>query len=487
MANAPVRVRYAPSPTGEPHVGNMRTALFNWLFARHHGGSFILRIEDTDVTRKVEGAIDTILEGLRWLGLDCDEGPQVGGKYGPYLQSERLHIYQPIVKKLVDEDKAYYCYCSPDRLETMRQEQQRRKLPPRYDRRCRDISEAKRAEAVSKGIIPVIRFKTPLSGKTSFHDLIRGDVEFDNATLDDFVMLKSDGYPTYHLANVIDDHLMEISHVMRAEEWLPSTPRHCLLYEALGYEKPLFAHLPMILGPDRSKLSKRHGATSLLQYKKDGYLPEAMVNFMVLLGWSLDDKTELLTREEIIKHFSMERIGKTGAIFNIEKLNWMNGVYMRKLPVTELVRRTTAYWKENPPSFPLPDEEYLARVIPLEQDRARTLGEIAGLTEFFFRDDIQYDPSLLIQKGMTQEGTLDALKHALSAIEILPVFDSDPLEQALRPLAERLKLTTGQLFGSLRVATTCRTAAPPLFQTMAALRRERCIDRIQKAIQLLEA
>ena len=486
-----IRVRYAPSPTGEPHVGNIRTALFNWLFARRHGGKFVLRIEDTDVARTVPGALDAVLAGLRWLGLDWDEGPEVGGPYGPYLQSERLHIYQPIARRLVEEGKGYYCYCSPQRLEEMRKDQMRRKEPPRYDRRCRDLSPAGQAEQ-EKGAVPVIRFMTPVSGETRFHDLIRGEVAFENSTLDDFVLLKSDGYPTYHLANVIDDHLMEISHVMRAEEWLPSTPRHLLLYQALGYEPPLFAHLPMILGPDRSKLSKRHGATSILEYENKGYLPEAIVNFMVLLGWSLDDRTELFTSEELIRSFSLERVGKTGAIFNIEKLDWMNGVYIRQLPVSELVRRTFVYWKENPPSFSLPDNDYLLKVMPMVQDRARMLEDMAGsankvgLTNFFFTEELAYDPTLLVQKGMTLESTREALKQSLASLEGLPNFDTAPLEQALRPLAEELGLKTGQLFGALRVATTGRTAAPPLFETMAALGGERCLVRIKKALALLE-
>ncbi len=279
-----VRVRYAPSPTGLPHVGNIRTALFNWLFARHSGGSFIVRIEDTDVNRKVEGAVEAILDGLRWLGIDWDEGPEVGGEYGPYFQSQRLDIYQKAAQLLVTEGHAYPCYCSAQRLEQMRAEQTRRKQPPGYDRRCRSLSQEERAKFEAQGIIPVIRFKIPLEGQTRFNDLIKGEVVFDNSTLDDFVLLKSDGYPTYHLANVADDHLMKITHVLRADEWLSSTPRHMLLYNALGYQPPLFAHLPMILGTDRSKLSKRHGATAITEYRDLGYLPQAMMNFLALLG-----------------------------------------------------------------------------------------------------------------------------------------------------------------------------------------------------------
>lgn len=338
-----VRVRFAPSPTGYPHVGNIRTALFNWLFARHHGGSFIVRIEDTDVTRKIEGAVEAILNGLRWLGLDWDEGPEVGGEYGPYFQSQRLELYREAAERLVSQDNAYYCYCSPQRLEEMRAEQIRRKQPPGYDRRCRYLGAEERRQREAEGITPVVRFKTPLEGQTKFNDLIWGEVVFDNSTIDDFVLLKSDGYPTYHLANVVDDHLMEISHVLRAEEWLASTPRHLLLYQALGFAPPQFAHLPMILGADRTKLSKRHGAVSITDYYEQGYLPEAMVNFLALLGWSLDDKTEILSRQELINNFSLERVSRTAAIFNQDKLNWMNGVYIRSLSLEDFTQRSLPF------------------------------------------------------------------------------------------------------------------------------------------------
>ena len=327
----PVRVRYAPSPTGFPHVGNIRTALFNWLWARHTGGKFIVRIEDTDVARTVPGSVESILDSLRWLGIDWDEGPEVGGDHGPYFQSQRLPVYQEIAERLVKEDKAYYCYCSSERLTAMREEQQKQKLPPGYDRHCRCLAGEGPLQLTAQGIKPVVRFKTPLDGQTRFQDLLRGEVVFENSTIDDFVMLKSDGYPTYQMANVIDDHLMEISHVLRGDEWLSSTPRHILLYNALGYQLPVFAHMPLILGPDRSKLSKRHGAATLTEYREQGYLPETMLNFLALLGWSLDEKTELFTRQQLIDNFSLERISRTAAIFNKEKMDWMNGVYLRGL------------------------------------------------------------------------------------------------------------------------------------------------------------
>jgi len=486
MTNS-VRVRYAPSPTGYPHVGNIRTALFNWLFARHYGGSFIVRIEDTDVARTVKGAVEAILNGLRWLGLDWDEGPEVGGKYGPYVQSQRLELYHEAAQRLISQGNAYYCYCSSQRLEEMRAEQAKRKQPPGYDRRCRDLSLEERRRKEAEGITPVVRFKTPLEGQTRFNDLIRGEVVFENSTIDDFVLLKSDGYPTYHLANVVDDHLMEITHVLRAEEWLSSTPRHLMLYQALGFEPPQFAHLPMILGTDRSKLSKRHGAVSITEYHEQGYLPEAMVNFLSLLGWSLDDKTEVLSRQQLIDGFSLERVSRTAAIFNKDKLDWMNGVYIRSLTLEDFTQRALPFLDSNLPlevKRPL-SIDYVRQIMPLIQERARTLAEVAGLTDFLFVDELDYDARLLIVKDMSRESATKALEISQQRLMQFEVFDAESLEAVLRPLAEELGLKAGQLFGALRVAVTGRTAAPPLFQTMAVLGKERCLKRIETALDRL--
>ena len=483
MTNS-VRVRFAPSPTGYPHVGNIRTALFNWLFARHYGGSFIVRIEDTDVARKVEDALEAILDGLRWLGLDWDEGPEVGGKYGPYFQSQRLELYRQTAERLVSQGNAYYCYCSPQRLKEMRAEQVRHKQPLGYDRHCRHLSEEERSAKEKEGITPVVRFQTPLTGQTGLNDLIRGQVVFDNNTLDDFVLLKSDGYPTYHLASVVDDHLMEISHVLRAEEWLSSTPRHLLLYQALEFEPPQFAHLPMILGADRAKLSKRHGASSITEYREQGYLPEVMVNFMALLGWSLDDRTEILSRQELIDNFSLERVSQTAAIFNHEKLYWMNGVSLRELSHEELLRKIMPFLESGLPKEvkrPI-SKEYVSRIVPLIRERINTLAEAATYADFFFLDELEYDASLLMGKKMTTETTLKALKAAQEKLSLLESFNHDSLEGTLRPLAEELGLNAGQLFSPLRVATTGRTAAPPLFETMVVLGKERCLERVRVAM-----
>lgn len=479
-----VRTRFAPSPTGFPHVGNIRTALFAWLFARHNGGSFIVRIEDTDVARTVEGAVGAILSSLRWLGLDWDEGPEVGGKYGPYFQSQRLDKYHEVAQQLISQGDAYYCYCSPQRLAEMRAEQVRHKQSPGYDRHCRELSQEERSRKEAEGIIPVVRFKTPLEGQTRFNDLIWGELVFENNTLDDFVMLKSDGYPTYHLANIVDDHLMEISHIIRAEEWLSSTPRHVLMYQALGFEPPHFAHLPMLLGADRSKLSKRHGAVSITEYYEQGYLPEAMINFLALLGWSLDDRTEILSRQELIDNFSLERVSRTAAIFNRDKLNWMNGVYIRNLTAGEFSEAAEPYLMMNRAAGEavISGEEYVRNILPLVQERAKTLVEVAELAQFFFIEELDYEADLLIGKNMSQESTTEALKTAQQRLEQLKVFDAESLEVLLRPLAVELGLKTGQLFGALRTAVTGRTAAPPLFQTMAVLGKERCLKRIEAAL-----
>ncbi|MCH8088012.1 MAG: glutamate--tRNA ligase [Chloroflexi bacterium] len=406
-----VRVRYAPSPTGIPHVGNIRTALFNWLFARHHGGRFIVRIEDTDQSRRMDGATEAILESLRWLELDWDEGPEVGGEFGPYFQSERLDIYHQYAEKLLGQGDAYHCYCSPARLDEMRKEQARKKQPPKYDKRCRDLSEED-ARAGGDTDVPVVRFRIPPDIRVSFNDQVRGEVSFESNVLDDFVIVKADGFPTYHLANVVDDHLMEISHVLRAEEWLSSTPRHVLLYDALDLKPPHFVHLPMILGPDRSKLSKRHGATSLLEYRDQGFLPQAMLNYLALMGWALDDRTELFSREDLVRHFTVERVGKTGAIFDVDKLTWMNGVYIREMSSEEFIQWVLPFMeKDLSPHIPRPlDREYVGRVLPLLQERTKSLKELGDrssitgdgpLADFFFQEELEYDPQVIANNSTT--------------------------------------------------------------------------------------
>ena len=484
---AAIRVRYAPSPTGQPHIGNIRTALFNWLFARHHGGKFIVRIEDTDQTRLVEGAVEAILDGLRWLDIDWDEGPEVNGPHAPYEQSNRLEIYQRLSEQLLDQGNAYYCHCSREALEQLRKTNRESGSYSAEGCRCRDLG---RAGAVGEPVSDddrVIRFAMPKSGVTQVHDLIRGEVEWKNELQEDFVILKSDGFPTYHLAVVADDHLMEISHVMRAEEWLPSTPRHLQLYKAFGFQPPEFAHLPMITGPDRAKLSKRHGATAIGEYREQGYLPEALLNFMVLLGWSLDGSTEVVSLQDIIDNFTLGHITKSAAIFDQDKLVWMNGVYIRDMPADDLAHRMTAYI---PRDMNSDEHEYLRNIAPLVQERLKRLDESDDMTSYLFGDLApDYDAAILVQKGMDAEGTSTALRAAINALEAETAendFGHDKLESLFGDMTVSLSLSRRQFFGLLRTASTGRTVSPPLFETMEVMGRGRVLSRFHQAAQKLD-
>ena len=478
-----VRVRYAPSPTGDPHIGNMHSALFEWLFARRHGGKFIVRIEDTDQERVVPGAVESILDGLRWLNIDWDEGPLVGGPYGPYIQSERLDNYREMAERLIRQEDGYRCYCSRERLNEMRQEQERRDQPTGYDGRCRDLSPVQRQEMEAQGGPSVVRFAMPRSGTTRVQDLIHGEVEFSNELLDDFIILKADGFPTYHLASVVDDHLMKISHVLRADEWLPSTPRHLQLYRALGFTPPQFGHLPMLLGPDRDKLSKRHGATSVLEYRDQGYRPAAVLNFMALFGWPLDDRTEVMSAETLKENFSLERVSRSPAIFDQEKLLWMNGLYIRELTVEDLAERLTPFLERGLPKELLPvDRDYLLRIVPLIRERIKLLSEAAEMITYFFQEEVDYDPADLVQRGMDQESTVAALRRARDEMTAVKVFEHHLLEDTLRAARTTVGVAARQFFGTLRVAVTGRTATPPLFETMEVVGRERVLSRLGTAV-----
>ncbi len=484
----PVRTRYAPSPTGEPHLGNIRTALYDWLLARHFGGQFILRIEDTDQQRYAEGGVDALFAALRWLGLEWDEGPDVGGPHGPYVQSERLDLYNTYTDRLLAEDHAYQCYCSPERLDEVRKAQQARKEPPRYDRHCRDLTPAERAAAEASGVTPVVRFKTPLTGEVVAHDVLRGDILFQNDTLDDFVIMKSDGYPTYHLAAIVDDHLMEITHVIRGDEWLPSAPRHFLIYQAFGWEPPLIAHVSRVLGPDKAKLSKRHGAHSVLDYRAQGYLPDAVINFLALLGWSLDDHTEIIDRETLIKSFSLERLLPNPAVFNQEKLLWMNGMYIRQMPVEELADTLRPYLEDA--LRKRIDRAVLVRIVPIIRERIHLLPEIVEIADFFFIDEpLKYEVDTLLGKkfaGRPAEAAA-ALERIVAAAEALDGWSHEALEAAIRPLADELGMKAGDLFGLARVAVTGKPATPPLFETMDILGREVTLQRLRAALDKLGA
>ena len=486
-----VRVRFAPSPTGYLHIGGARTALYDWLLARKTGGQFILRIEDTDQSRLVADAVQDIKDSLRWLGLDWDEGPDAGGEVGPYFQSERLDIYQKYAAQLVQTGSAYYCFCTPERLEEMRKKQEQAGQPSGYDRHCRDLSAEEIEKNLTAGQKYVIRFKVPLTGQTKVHDELRGEMVFDHQTLDDFVVLKSDGFPTYHLASVVDDHLMGITHVIRGEEWIVSMPRHFLLYAAFGWNPPAFVHLPIFLAPDgKGKLSKRHGATGVSEFKARGYLPEALVNFLLLLGWHPATDQELFTLEQAVEAFSVERINTSPVNFSLDKLDWFNGIYIRKLSHEELAKRSLPFLqKDGLLPDPCPPEQfaYLVRLMPLVQERIKLLSDISDAVGYFLRDEI--DPpaaELLIGKKGTVSETATILTEVTNVLEQVTDFDEENLEQTLRALAQKLQIKPGQLFMPVRVAATGQTATPGLFELLAALGKERVLKRLKQAVVVLQ-
>ncbi len=490
-----VRVRLAPSPTGPPHIGTMRQAIFNWLLARREGGVFVLRIEDTDRSRFVPTALEEIEASLRWLGLDWDEGPGVGGPHAPYCQSVRLPLYQDAARRLIDAGRAYECYCTPERLDGVRKRQREEKQPPRYDGRCRGEQGRAEAQREAGGRPPVVRFAMPREGQTVVPDYVRGDITFDSARLDDAVLLKSDAFPTYHLAMPVDDHDMQISHVIRNEEWLPSAPLHKLVFDALGYEVPVLVHTASILGPDRSKLSKRHGAQSALEYRDAGYLPDAVFNFLGLLGWSLDDRTEIISREEFIRHFSLDRIQKSPAIFDLEKLNWMNGHYMRSMEPQRLAPLIKDWLEKPAAEGGLPDAvvrpidlDYTARIVPLVRERVKLLPEARDMMAFFYLPHgVDPDPVLLLGKafGDDRQRAARLLAEARLQAESQDDWSHAAMEAAYRALAERTGAKAGDLFMLMRVAITGRNVSPPLFETMELVGRERCIYRLGAAARLL--
>ncbi len=499
MADFPVRVRIAPSPTGPFHAGGARTALYNWLFARHHGGAFIVRIEDTDRTRYSAAAEADMIESLRWLGLDWDEGPIVGGPYGPYVQSERVTIHQEYAQKLLESGHAYRCFCTAERLEQLRGEQKARGEHTGYDRHCRDLPAAEVEALLGAGRPFVIRLKMPLEGVTVVHDRIRGDMAFDNTLIEDTILLKSDGFPTYHLANVVDDHLMGITHVMRGAEWVPSTPLHVIMYAAFGWEPPIFAHLPVILSPTgQGKMSKRKivGADGkeypvmVREFRQAGYLPEAMINILARTGWALDDHTELFTREELVANFTLEKVNSAPAAFSYDKLLWMNGHYIRQLDAADLAQRCLPFLQKAglvSKRVSSAERALLQRVVPLFRERLHTLAEIVEQAGYFFAAEIDYpDPALLLGKNLDAAAVRAGLIQAQRRLAELPAWDEATLEPPLRALAQELGWKAGQLFMPIRVAVTGRTTSPGLFETLVALGRERSLERIGRAIGVLE-
>jgi glutamyl-tRNA synthetase len=462
----PVRVRYAPSPTGALHLGGARTALFNFLFARQKGGQFLLRIEDTDRARLKEGSQASIEQGLHWLGIDWDEPPIV--------QSTRKESYIAAARTLLDSGAAYRCFCTPERLEQMRAEQRARHQPEKYDRRCRSIAreESDRRAAAAERF--VVRQAIPLEGTTTLEDVVMGTVTFRNDTLDDHVLLKSDGFPTYHLAFAVDDHESRISHVIRGDGWLPSAPKHLLLFQAFNWLPPAFAHVPLVLGPDKKPLAKRHGAKDVLEYREAGYLPEAVDNFIAFLGWSPGTEQDVLVMEELIGKFSIDKIQASPAIANLERLEWLNGQFIRRLSPAELASRLSAH-------FPGVARSTLEGLMPLIQERLRTLSEAPDMLRFFFETPDDYRPEQLIPKGRDAGATSAALAQAAAALSAITDWEHETIEGRLRAAAEQMGWSSRDLFMTLRVAITGRTVTPPLIESMIRLGRDAVIGRLQRA------
>ncbi|HEY89703.1 MAG TPA: glutamate--tRNA ligase [Thermoflexia bacterium] len=482
-----IRVRFAPSPTGNPHIGNIRTVVFNWLFARQNNGKFILRIEDTDRSRYTPNAVQIIEESLRWLGLDWDEGPDIGGPYGPYTQSKRLPLYQEKVNELLEKGWAYRCNCTPERLKAVKEMQRAAGVDtPMYDGHCRDLPPG----AISPDEPHVIRLKVPREGETIVPDMLRGAVTFENQRIDDQILLKSDGFPTYHLAVVVDDHLMQISHIIRADEWLSSTPKHVILYQAFDWTPPTFVHVPLVMGKDGQKLSKRHGAVSVADFRQQGYLPEAVLNFLAMLGWAPGegDEREIFTREELLATFELSRVKLSSAVFSYDKLDWINGVYIRNMEKSELLKRLVPFWQAAGlvPS-PVPSEmfETLAQVVPLIQERLKRLKDVVELTDFIFTEIETPPAEKLVGKKMTPLESLEAVQAMQTVLSNLVNFDAATMEPPLRQLAQDLGLKAGQLFNIMRVATSNKRVAPPLFGSIEAIGRKRTLQRLSRAEEAL--
>jgi glutamyl-tRNA synthetase len=490
----PVRVRFAPSPTGSLHIGGLRTAMFNWMFARHHGGRFILRIEDTDQTRYDPTALQTLIEAMRWAGLLWDEGPDVGGAFGPYVQSERLALYQEWANWLVERDLAYRAYETADELKRMRDEQRARKQPEGYNRQHRYLTSAERAQFEAEGRPHVIRLKLPLDGKTVVEDRVQGRSAFDNADLRDSVLLKADGFPTYHLAHVVDDHFMQITHVMRAVEWLPSLPIHWHLWEAFGWEKPAYMHLPVMLNPNgKGKISKRNPPVDskghvipvmVHDYMRTGYLPEAVCNFLANTGWSFGDDIEIFELQDAVQRFDGSRIIAASAAFPVDKLHWLNGEHIRRLPQDVLAERLRKPLEDAGLAV---DANTLRAITPLVQTRIKTLNEVVGLAGFFFKPDFTPAPAeAIIQKKMDAASTAQALRRARAVLAGMSDFKTQALHDAIQPLTEALGLTNSQLFGVLRVAVSGQTISTPTFETMEVIGQAETLRRLDMALALLE-
>jgi glutamyl-tRNA synthetase len=487
----PVRVRFAPSPTGHMHLGSARTALYDYLLARKTGGKFILRVEDTDRKRFMEGTEQELIDGMHWLGIQWDEGLDVGGSFGPYRQSERKEIYLRYAKELVESGHAFYCFCSPEKLEKVRQEQQKRKEVPHYDGICRNLTLEEAQKRIDSGEKFVIRFKTPKEGSTTVHDVIRGDITVENRTIDDYILVKSDGWALYHLAALVDDHEMQITHVFRGAEWLATFPLHALIVRAFGWKEPEWVHLSVFLKPSgKGKMSKREAADVIKDgysiFIKDlqglGYLPEAVVNWIALMGWAYDDHSEIFEMKDLIEKFSLEHLSPSPAAINFTKLDYFNGIFIRKLSEEDLAKHVKPFFIQ---AGYLPDDRKLLKIAPTIRERMVTLDDSVDMAGFFFKEKVEPNPEELIAKGLSKE---ESRKIAVSSLEILKKlkdFSVSITEPPMREFVEKSGLTAGQVFGILRVAITGQKISPPLFESMEIVGKEVCIQRLEEAIRLL--
>ena len=473
----PVRVRIAPSPTGDPHIGTAYIALFNYVFTKHHDGQFIIRIEDTDQKRYRSDSEAMILNALRWVGIQWDEGPDIGGPYGPYKQSERKELYSKYANELVDKGHAYRCFCTPTRLDELRKIQQAQKIPTGYDRLCRDLPKGDVEKKIQQGEHFVIRMKMPTSGKTVFHDTLRGNIEFQNDGVDDQVLMKSDGFPTYHLAVVVDDHLMKITHVIRGEEWISSTPKHVTLYEMFGWEKPQFCHLPLLRNSDKSKISKRKNPTSINYYRRKGILPHALRNFLALMGWNFGDNREIFTTEEMIEGFTWDRLTLGGPVFDLKKLSWLNGQYLKQETNQEWLNAL----KENVFS-----DEYLLKIIPLIKERVEKFEDFIDATSFFFQGDLVYKPEFFNFKGKTPAEIAGYINDLTLKLDACEVWEHEVIHKLFQDYLTEKQLKPKDVFMPVRIAVTGSKETPPLFECIEVLGKDIVQRRLRLAMDFLK-
>ncbi len=499
--NQNFRVRIAPSPTGDPHVGTAYIALFNYAFAKKHKGQFILRIEDTDQARSTKESEEMIYHSLKWLGIQYDEGPDIGGPYGPYRQSERKHIYREHIDLLINKDKAYYCFCTSERLTKLREEQKEKKIENSenskvskdikdgkksesskstkigYDGHCRDLAKEEIEKKLKEKTPYVVRFKMPLDGQTIVHDELRGDVTFDNKVIDDQVLLKSDGFPTYHLASVVDDHSMKITHVIRAEEWISSTPKHVQLYQAFGFDQPKWIHMPLLRNKNKSKISKRKNPVSLLYYEKAGYLPEAMCNFLALMGFSLESEEERFSIEQLIQEISFKRISLGGPVFDLDKLNWLNGLYIRDMAPQKII----SHLVNN-----VFNMDYLQKIIPLVQERLEKIEDFISVADFFFKGSLDYSAVPILPSSREKKETQKVLAGLLDKVDNLREWNLDNIKELMNNYREEIDWKPKEIFMMLRLIVTGRKNSPPLFESIDVLGKELTRRRISESIGFLK-